>query len=361
MEKFLEQMEQEILKIEELTTVKVQENVEDTNRIQKEIDELKSELNTVMNIKEFTSKVEELKSNLKKSSLIKSIELKEIELLESKKVSDLNTNENINKNEEEIERRKGDILKKFKEVENQIEKIVLYPTTKDLGDKFVKKATEVLELKNGWRSSWINSKEEYRNFLNYLELLLKGKVEEKEEITEEFLFNFVVSSIANQKSNSESNVISQIELNENDSDLQELKELYKGIINSDVVDTLDIILDIQNNSLEKLEEESKKIWDEYNCANMELGFTIQAGDFDEVKYINKRLVELSTKVGNVDKKIEQLKKLGDKRKEKLSTQIDKVLEANKMIIDGLDIIIKEKVKKKDFYLPEYVLGKVKYF
>lgn len=361
MEKFLEQMEQEILKIEELTTVKVQENVEDTNRIQKEIDELKSELNTVMNIKEFTSKVEELKSNLKKSSLIKSIELKEIELLESKKVSELNTNENINKNQEEIERRKGDILKKFKEVENQIEKIVLYPTTKDLGDKFVKKATEVLELKNGWRSSWINSKEEYRNFLNYLELLLKGKVEEKEEITEEFLFNFVVSSIANQKSNSESNVISQIELNENDSDLQELKELYKGIINSDVVDTLDIILDIQNNSLEKLEEESKKIWDEYNCANMELGFTIQAGDFDEVKYINKRLVELSTKVGNVDKKIEQLKKLGDKRKEKLSTQIDKVLEANKMIIDGLDIIIKEKVKKKDFYLPEYVLGKVKYF
>lgn len=361
MEKFLEQMEQEILKIEELTTVKVQENVEDTNRIQKEIDELKSELNTVMNIKEFTSKVEELKSNLKKSSLIKSIELKEIELLESKKVSELNTNENINKNQEEIERRKGDILKKFKEVENQIEKIVLYPTTEDLGDKFVKKATEVLELKNGWRSSWINSKEEYRNFLNYLEVLLKGKVEEKEEVTEDFLFNFVVSSIANQKSNSESNVISQIELNENDSDLQELKELYKGIINSDVVDTLDIILDIQNNSLKKLEEESKKVWDEYDCANMELGFTIQAGDFDEVKYINKRLVELSTKAGNVDKKIEQLKKLGDKREEKLSTQIDKVLEANKMIIDGLDIIIKEKVKKKDFYLPEYVLGKVKYF
>lgn len=361
MEKFLEQMEQEILKIEELTTVKVQENVEDTNRIQKEIDELKSELNTVMNIKEFTSKVEELKSNLKKSSLIKSIELKEIELLESKKVSELNTNENINKNQEEIERRKGDILKKFKEVENQIEKIVLYPTTEDLGDKFVKKATEVLELKNGWRSSWINSKEEYRNFLNYLEVLLKGKVEEKEEITEDFLFNFVVSSIANQKSNSESNVISQIELNENDSDLQELKELYKGIINSDVVDTLDIILDIQNNSLKKLEEESKKVWDEYDCANMELGFTIQAGDFDEVKYINKRLVELSTKAGNVDKKIEQLKKLGDKREEKLSAQIDKVLEANKMIIDGLDVIIKEKVKKKDFYLPEYVLGKVKYF
>lgn len=361
MEKFLEQMEQEILKIEELTTVKVQENVEDTNRIQKEIDELKSELNTVMNIKEFTSKVEELKSNLKKSSLIKSIELKDIELLESKKVSELNTNENINKNQEEIERRKGDILKKFKEVENQIEKIVLYPTTEDLGDKFVKKATEVLELKNGWRSSWINSKEEYRNFLNYLEVLLKGKVEEKEEITEDFLFNFVVSSIANQKSNSESNVISQIELNENDSDLQELKELYKGIINSDVVDTLDIILDIQNNSLKKLEEESKKVWDEYDCANMELGFTIQAGDFDEVKYINKRLVELSTKAGNVDKKIEQLKKLGDKREEKLSAQIDKVLEANKMIIDGLDVIIKEKVKKKDFYLPEYVLGKVKYF
>lgn len=361
MEKFLEQMEQEILKIEELTTVKVQENVEDTNRIQKEIDELKSELNTVMNIKEFTSKVEELKSNLKKSSLIKSIELKEIELLESKKVSELNTNENINKNQEEIERRKGDILKKFKEVENQIEKIVLYPTTEDLGDKFVKKATEVLELKNGWRSSWINSKEENRNFLNYLEVLLKGKVEEKEEITEDFLFNFVVSSIANQKSNSESNVISQIELNENDSDLQELKELYKGIINSDVVDTLDIILDIQNNSLKKLEEESKKVWDEYDCANMELGFTIQAGDFDEVKYINKRLVELSTKAGNVDKKIEQLKKLGDKREEKLSAQIDKVLEANKMIIDGLDVIIKEKVKKKDFYLPEYVLGKVKYF
>ncbi|MGL5280078.1 MAG: hypothetical protein ACRC8M_13595 [Cetobacterium sp.] len=361
MEKFLEQMEQEILKIEELTTVKVQENVEDTNKIQKEIDELKLELNTVMNIKEFTSKVEELKSNLKKSSLIKSIELKEIELLESKKVSDLNMNENINKNQEEIERRKEEILKKFKEVENQIEKIVLYPTTEDLGDKFVKKATEVLELKNGWRSSWLNSKEEYINFLDYLELLLKGKVEEKEEITEDFLFNFVVSSIANQKTNFESNVISQIELNENDSDLQELKELYKGIINSDVVDTLDIILDIQNNNLEKLEEESKKIWDEYNCANMELGFTIQAGDFDEVKYINKRLVELSTKAGNVDKKIEQLKKLGDKREEKLSTQIDKVLEANKMIIDGLDIIIKEKVKKKDFYLPEYVLGKVKYF
>ncbi|MEG2347943.1 MAG: hypothetical protein RSA05_07470 [Cetobacterium sp.] len=361
MEKFLEQMEQEILKIEELTTAKVQENVEDTNRIQKEIDELKSELNTVMNIKEFTSKVEELKSNLKKSSLIKSIELKEIELLESKKVSDLNMNENINKNKEEVERRKEEILKKFKEVENQIEKIVLYPTIEDLGDKFVRKATEVLELKNGWRSSWINSKEEYRNFLNYLEVLLKGKVEEKEEITEDFLFNFVVSSIANQKSNSESNVISQIELNENDSDLQELKELYKGIINSDVVDTLDIILDIQNNSLKKLEEESKKVWDEYDCANMELGFTIQAGDFDEVKYINKRLVELSTKAGNVDKKIEQLKKLGDKREEKLSAQIDKVLEANKMIIDGLDIIIKEKVKKKDFYLPEYVLGKVKYF
>lgn len=62
MENFLEQMEQEILKIEELTTVKVQENVEDTNKIQKEIDELKLKLNNIMSIKEFISKVEELKS-----------------------------------------------------------------------------------------------------------------------------------------------------------------------------------------------------------------------------------------------------------------------------------------------------------
>lgn len=361
MEKFLDQMEEEILKIEELITVKAEENVESTSRIEKEIEELKLELDNITNNKEFASKVEELKNNLKKSSIIKSIELKEIELLESKKESDLNMNENISKNQDEIKRRKEEVLKKFKEIENQIEKIVLYPTTEDLGNEFVEKATKVLELKNDWRSSWINSKKEYTNFFNYLESLFKGKVEEKEEITEDFLFNFVVSSIANQKANFESNVISQIQLNENDSDLQELKELYKGIINSDVVDTLDIILDIQNNSLEKLEEESKRIWDEYNCANMELGFTIEAGDFDEVKYINKRLVELSTEAGNIDKKIEQLKKLGDKREAKLSTQINKVLESNKMMSDGLAAVIKEKVKKKDFYLPEYVLGKVKYF